>query len=207
MTIGFTEILLYMGALFLLWATPGPVWVAMIARAVSTGFRGAWPLAFGVALGDIIWPLVAIFGLSVLVSVYADVMTFLRYFAAVLLALMGAALIRWPDKVFKDDGAMTRPGMWAGFIAGLTAVVANPKAVLFYLTLLPSFFEFEGIRAIDVAIICFASAIVPFVGNLVLALFVDAMRRFLSSPKAVRWTNITAGIALIGVAIFIAIKA
>jgi len=207
MTIGISEILLYMGALFLLWATPGPVWVAMIARAVSTGFRGAWPLAFGVALGDIIWPLVAIFGLSVLVSVYADIMTLLRYFAAILLALMGAALVRWPDKVFKEDGAMTRPGMWAGFIAGLTAVVANPKAVLFYMTLLPSFFDFGGVTFWDVATICFASALVPFVGNLVLAMFVDAMRRFLSSPNAVRWTNISAGIALIGVALFIALKA
>ena len=207
MTIGISEILLYMGALFLLWATPGPVWVAMIARAVSTGFRGAWPLAFGVALGDIIWPLVAIFGLSVLVSVYADIMTLLRYFAAILLALMGAALVRWPDKVFKEDGAMTRPGVWAGFIAGLTAVVANPKAVLFYMTLLPSFFDFGGVTFWDVATICFASALVPFVGNLVLAMFVDAMRRFLSSPNAVRWTNISAGIALIGVALFIALKA
>ena len=207
MTITLSAILLYIGATFVLWATPGPVWVAMIARAVSTGFRGAWPLAFGVALGDIIWPLAAIFGLSYLVSVYADILIVLRYFAAVLLALMGAALIRWPDKVFKEDGAMTRPGMWAGFIAGLTAVVANPKAVLFYMTLLPSFFEFNGITAADIAIICAISAVVPFLGNLTLALFVNAMRRFLNSPTAIRRTNISAGVALIAVGIFIAFKA
>ena len=207
MTISLSAILLYIGATFILWATPGPVWVAMIARAVSTGFRGAWPLAFGVALGDIIWPLCAIFGLAYLVSIYADILTYLRYFAAALLSLMGAALIRWPDKVFKEDGAMTRPGMWAGFVAGLTAVVANPKAVLFYMTLLPSFFEFDGITAWDIAIICAISAVVPFLGNLTLAFFVNAMRRFLSSPIAVKRTNITAGFALIAVGIFIALKA
>ena len=207
MTITLSAILLYAGATFILWATPGPVWVAMIARAVSTGFKGAWPLAFGVALGDIIWPLAAILGLAFLVSIYADILLVLRYFAAVLLALMGAALIRWPDKVFKDDGAMSKPGMWAGFIAGLTAVIANPKAVLFYMTLLPSFFEFQSITAIDIAIICGISAIVPFLGNLTLALFVNAMRRFLSSPTAVKQTNITAGYALIAVGIFIAFKA
>ena len=207
MTITLSAILLYAGATFILWATPGPVWVAMIARAVSTGFKGAWPLAFGVALGDIIWPLAAIFGLAYLVTIYADILIVLRYVAALLLALMGAALIRWPDKIFKEDGAMTKPGLWAGFMAGLTAVVANPKAVLFYMTLLPSFFEFNGITGWDIAIICGISAFVPFVGNLVLALFVDAMRRFLASPTAVKRTNITAGIALIGVALYIAIKA
>ena len=206
MTLTLSSIALYTGALFILFATPGPVWVAMIARAVSTGFRGAWPLALGVAFGDIIWPLCAIFGLAYLVTIYADILTYMRYFAAALLALMGAALIRWPEKTFQEDGALTRPGMWAGFVAGLTAVVANPKAVLFYMTLLPSFFEFEGITAIDIAIICGLSALVPFVGNLGLALGVNSMRRFLSSSTAVRRTNIIAGIALILVGIAIALS-
>ena len=35
-------------------------WVALTARALSGGFAAAWPLAVGVALGDLIWPLAAI---------------------------------------------------------------------------------------------------------------------------------------------------
>ena len=50
MTITASEIGLYSAALFLLFLTPGPVWVAMLARGLKHGFAGAWPLALGVAL-------------------------------------------------------------------------------------------------------------------------------------------------------------
>jgi threonine/homoserine/homoserine lactone efflux protein len=51
-----------------LWAVPGPVWVALTARALSGGMAGAWPLAVGVALGDLVWPLCAILGLAWVLS-------------------------------------------------------------------------------------------------------------------------------------------
>ncbi len=60
MTITPYELLLYAGALLILFMTPGPVWVALLARSLSGGFQAAWPLAMGVAIGDIIWPLVAV---------------------------------------------------------------------------------------------------------------------------------------------------
>jgi threonine/homoserine/homoserine lactone efflux protein len=205
MTITLTQLALYAGALFILFMTPGPVWVAVIARSVSGGFKSAVPLAFGVALGDILWPLVALLGVSYLVSVYADILIVFRYVAAFILCLMGAALVRWPDKVFSENSQLTKPGMWAGFIAGFAAVIANPKASLFYMTLLPSFFDFNQINRFDIIAICALSFVVPMLGNLILASFVDQMRRFLASPEAVRRTNIWAGISLIFVGLIIAV--
>jgi threonine/homoserine/homoserine lactone efflux protein len=64
--------LLYALGMAALWAVPGPVWVALTARALSGGFAAAWPLAVGVALGDLAWPLLAILGLSWIESVYGD---------------------------------------------------------------------------------------------------------------------------------------
>ncbi len=205
MTITLTQLSLYAGALFILFMTPGPVWVAVIARSVSGGFKSAVPLAFGVAIGDILWPLVAILGVTYLVSVYADILIVFRYVAALILCMMGAALVRWPDKILSENSTFTRPGMWAGFIAGLAAVIANPKASLFYMTLLPSFFDFNTLNRFDMIAICAISFVIPMTGNLILASFVDQMRRFLASPDAVRRTNIWAGIALIAVGLIIAL--
>ena len=53
MTLSATDLALYALALFILFLTPGPVWLATMARAMSGGFRAAWPLAFGVAVGDV----------------------------------------------------------------------------------------------------------------------------------------------------------
>ena len=91
MTISTHSLLLYAGAMVILFLTPGPVWVAIIARGLSGGFRAAWPLAVGVALGDMIWPLAAIFGLSWVASVYGNIMGVLRWVAVAIFLLMGYA--------------------------------------------------------------------------------------------------------------------
>lgn len=198
-TISPTEIALYAGALLILFLTPGPVWIAVIARTLAGGPRSAVPLAFGVALGDVIWPLVAIFGVSAIVAVWADFLIVLRYAAALILIAMGIALIRHRDATLAEAKALTTPGAWAGFAAGFLAVTANPKASLFYMALLPTFFDFTRIGWPDIVAICLASLIVPLFGNLLLALFVGHMRRFVRSRTAMRRTNLGAGLALIGV--------
>ena len=98
MSITLTQLSLYSGALFLLFITPGPVWVAVIARAVSGGAKSVVPLALGVAVGDILWPLVAVFGVTAIVAIWADFLIVLRYAGALVLIFMGLALIRHADK-------------------------------------------------------------------------------------------------------------
>ena len=90
MTITFYEIGLYLLALALLFITPGPVWVALIARSLKHGFNGAWPLALGVAIGDVIWPVLAMLTLGQLVAVHAALLTGLKYVAVIVFMVMGA---------------------------------------------------------------------------------------------------------------------
>jgi threonine/homoserine/homoserine lactone efflux protein len=196
----------YAGALFLLFATPGPVWVALIARSLSGGFHSAWPLALGVLFGDVIWPLVAIFGLSYLVSIYADFMSVFKIIGVIMFTLMGLQLVRKPVAALSaNENKLTRPGKWVGFVAGLLVIFSNPKAVLFYMGVLPSFFDFRIITGWDIVAICLISLMVPLSGNLTLATMVDRMRVFLASPEAMRKLNLVSGIALIGVGLLIAI--
>ena len=150
MTITLSQAFLYSIALAILWLTPGPVWVAILARSISGGFRSSVPLIFGVALGDLLWPLVALLGLSYLISLYADILIIFRYLASIILIIMGLLLIINSKKVFSENSHLTKPGHWAGFIAGLSAVLANPKASLFYMTLLPNFFDFDKINLLDI---------------------------------------------------------
>lgn len=203
MTITPTDLLLYAGALFVLFLTPGPVWVALIARTLSGGFHGAWPLALGVVVGDVLWPFLAILGVSWIVSVYADFMTVLRWVACGTFIAMGVAVIRHADKTIASDSRLTRPGMWAGFAAGLAVILGNPKAVLFYMGMLPGFFDLTALTWIDIAAICTLSFIVPLIGNLTLAVFIGKARALLTSPTALRRTNLTAGFLLIGVGLII----
>ena len=203
MTITLFDAALYAGALLILFLTPGPVWVALTARSLSGGFQAAWPLALGVVVGDVIWPLLAILGVTWIVSVYAGFMALLRWVACLTFLAMGALLIRNAGKSIARDSRLTRPGLWAGFFAGVAVILGNPKAILFYMGVLPGFFDLTQLTALDIAAICLLSFVVPLIGNLSLAVFLDRARRLLTSPTALRRTNIVSGALLIGVGLVI----
>jgi threonine/homoserine/homoserine lactone efflux protein len=116
---------------------------------------------------------------------------------------MGWMLIRNADKSIGSDSRLTRPGMWAGFVAGLAVILGNPKAILFYMGVLPGFFDLTQLTHLDILAIVIASMIVPLIGNLIFALFVDRIRSLLTDPRSLRRMNIVAGLLLIGVGLII----
>ena len=203
MTITNGQLVLYFGALIILFLTPGPVWIALIARTVSGGTKSAISLALGVSLGDFLWPIVVFFGLGFLVSLYSEILILFRYLAAIILTLMGIQTILNSRKILYLNSQLTKSGFFAGFSAGFIAVTANPKASLFYLTLLPSFFNFGTINFFDIVIISIVSFSVPMIGNILMILFLSKVRSFLSSPNSVRITNVVSGVLLIGVGVII----
>lgn len=200
------DLWLYAGAMIVLFLTPGPVWLALMARGMSGGFPAAWPLALGVAVGDILWPLLAVLGVTWVASTFDGLMEALKYLAVVMFAVMGLLLIRHADRTIAADSRLTRPGAWAGFMAGLAVILGNPKAILFYMGMLPGFFDLAAVTPIDIGAIVVISFVVPLGGNLIMALFIDRVRRLLASPAALRRTNIVSGVLLILVAGLIALS-
>ena len=203
MTITFTEALLYAGAMVILFLTPGPVWVALMARSLSHGMRGALPLALGVVIGDFTWPFIALLSIQELSGLYAEMLVWLRYSAAGIFWLIGAHLIRTASRPISKQNKLTRPGFVAGFLAGLLVIIGNPKAVLFYMGVLPGFFDLSSITLPDIIVIALISSLLPFTGNLLLAAWLGHIKNVLSSPKALTRLNHASGVLLIIVGVVI----
>ncbi|KPP89303.1 MAG: putative threonine efflux protein [Rhodobacteraceae bacterium HLUCCA08] len=203
MTITVVEAALYAGALFLLFITPGPVWVGLIARTLSGGFAAAWPLTLGVVVGDVLWSVLAILGMAWVAESFAGAMEVLTWVACGTFLLMGWLVLRSAGDQIDRDSRLTRPGLAAGFLAGLVVILANPKAILFYMGMLPGFFDLAALTTADIVAIVTLSAIVPLAGNLTMATFVVRARALLKSPQAVRRMNVAAGCLLIGVGLAI----
>jgi threonine/homoserine/homoserine lactone efflux protein len=202
-TVTAAELALYALAMVVLTLTPGPVWVATIARGLSGGFAQTWPLTFGVALGDLAWSVLAVLGMGWVAATFGDVMAVFRYVAAAIFLLLGIAVLRHARDPVGRDSRLTRPGIWAGFAAGLVVILSNPKAILFYMGFLPGFFDLSGVTPLDVVVIAVVSFAVPMAGNLALAVLVSHARSLLTSPAAIRRMNLTAGVLLIAVGLII----
>jgi threonine/homoserine/homoserine lactone efflux protein len=199
----FWDFVFYCGALVALFLTPGPVWLALIARALSGGFNSAWPLALGVLVGDLIWPLLAILGVNWMVSEFSYFVTILRWVSVLMFLSMGVLLLINTQGSFIVDKRLTKPGVLAGFVAGLVVILGNPKAIFFYMAILPGFFNLSEISVLDIFLICLLSMLIPLAGNLFLVKFIESLRKTLTSPLYLSRLNRLSGLLLIGVGLLI----
>ena len=208
MSISFSDLIFYAFGIFVLFLTPGPVWIAIISRSITGGLNGAAPLAAGVAIGDIIWPTLAIAGSAALAASYANLLLYLKYLAVILFVVLGINLINNQNlKVSSQNLQLIKSSELAGFTAGLLVIIGNPKAALFYLGILPGFFNLSRLTITDCIAIALVSSLIPFLGNLALAVMVEKSREILSSEAAMRRLNILSGCLLIFVGLLILIEA
>ena len=208
MSISFSDLIFYAFGIFVLFLTPGPVWIAIISRSITGGLNGAVPLAAGVAIGDIIWPTLAIAGSAALAASYANLLLYLKYFAVIIFLVLGINLIsNQNSKISLQNLKLSKSSELAGFTAGLLVIIGNPKAALFYLGILPGFFNLSRLTITDCIAIALVSSLIPFLGNLTLAVMVEKSREILSSAAAMRRLNILSGCLLIFVGLLIFIEA
>ena len=208
MSISFSDLIFYAFGIFVLFLTPGPVWIAIISRSITGGLNGAIPLAAGVAIGDIIWPTLAIAGSAALAASYANLLLYLKYLAVILFVVLGINLINNQNsKVSSQNLKLIKSSELAGFTAGLLVIIGNPKAALFYLGILPGFFNLSRLTITDCVAIALVSSLIPFLGNLALAVMVEKSREIISSAAAMRKLNILSGCLLIFVGLLIFIEA
>jgi len=208
MSISISDLTFYAFGIFILFLTPGPVWIAIISRSITGGLNGAVPLATGVAVGDIIWPTLAIAGSTALATSYANLLLYLKYLAVIIFVVMGINLINNKNsQVSSQSLKLGKSSELAGFTAGLLVIIGNPKAALFYLGILPGFFDLSRLTLTDCIAIALVSSLIPFLGNLALAVMVEKSREILSSAAAMRKLNILSGCLLIFVGLLILIEA
>ena len=205
MTITLNQLFLYASALILLFLTPGPVWIAIVARTVSDGIKSGLSLVLGVLFGDLLWPFFVYGSVSILTLPFSNISIIMKYLAASILIGIGIQTILSSRKNINTNEKLTKTGFSAGFFAGLFAVIANPKAALFYFTLLPNFFTIQSLAFLDLILISSISSVIPAIGNILIILFLLKARSFLSSPKSIALTNVIAGILLILVGFVIAL--
>lgn len=209
MTLSVVALLSYAAALAAVIATPGPVVAALIARAATGGVAAVMPLIAGVAVGDVSWALIALLGVGAAVNAWAGLLTVMRFVGAGILAWMGWRLMRRANEAadLAASGELVHKGGWDGFLAGLMVIAGNPKAILFYIGVLPGFFDLANLTVWDVVSICAVSAAVPVLGNLAWSALFARTRRFLRDRRAMYRLHVGAGLALVSVAVAIVVTA
>ena len=198
------NLLLFAGALLVLFVTPGPGIAAMIARTLDAGPWHAAMYGLGILTGDIFWFTLAATGLAAIADQLGAF-----WLAA---KLVGAGYLLWmagrafwsawtgarPKPVFPKGSRRSWAATW---VAGVAMPLSNPKPIVFYLTLVPAFVPLEAITPLTYALMVglMAGLAVPTAAAYIAG--AHKARDWLVRPAVRRGADIVTGLVMTAIAL------
>lgn len=141
-------------SLILLWIKPGPGQAAIITRALNDGFWPAFALAFGAMVGNAIYFVVAVLGLSIIQDNVAIIGAILKIMGAGYLFYLGYEGLKdiesgkWQGKSDK----LTKKNIVKNFSTGLLIELSNPITIFYFIALLPVLMVLESVTTLGLVI-------------------------------------------------------
>ncbi len=179
--------------------------LAVAARSVASGFKHGVMVIVGIVAGDLIFILLAVFGLSAIAEAMDSLFYVIKYLGAAFLVFMGLLLFKTKPKVIELEG-IEETSWKANFICGLSITLGDPKAIIFYLSFLPAFIDLSVVSVIDISTILITAIAALCCTKLIYAFMADKSRSLFKSIKAKRIINITAGCVMIVIATFLIVQ-
>ncbi|RWM06358.1 LysE family translocator [Mesorhizobium sp.] len=185
-----TYVAIVLGFVFI----PGPATLLTVARATSSGTRVGIATGTGVAAGDVVHTVMAIFGISAIIATSAMLFSIIKYVGAVYLVYLGIRAILEKAPVDLAGSALAVPAGKAFRQAVLTEVL-NPKTALFFLAFLPQFVRPEnGSVMLQLAILGAVFVLLGLFSTVIFAVSAGGLGSFLRrNPAVLRWQGKVVG--------------
>ena len=201
-----------LGSIFALFSTmvvlamiPGPSVFAVVARSLSSGFTQGLITVFGIVVGDFIFIILAIYGLSAIAETLGSLFVLVKYLGGAYLIWLGIQL--WRARSQFSELAEVEESSWlSNFLTGLFITLADHKAIFFYMSFFPAFLDLSQVTIFDVGIVLLLAAIAVGGSKLGYAYLANKARFLFKSSRAKRIINMMAGTVMIATGIFLIVK-
>jgi len=189
-------------AIVIFGVTPGPGTFAILARALLRGTAACFFLALGMALSDILYLVLACYGLAALAGHFGAAFTAVRLTGALYLFYLGLKLWRSARQALPADAVQERAG--ASFAQGFLISASNPKVILFYIAFLPTFVDMAALSGRDIALAAALTLVGLLLALMLVATGAATARRLLDSPHGQKLLCRTSGSVMIVAGVFLA---
>lgn len=202
----FLSLLALAGTMLLLAAMPGPGVFAIVARALSSGFSHASVVVLGIVSGDLVFLLMAVFGLAVMAEALGNFFVIVKYLGAAYLIYLGIKL--WRSKPQAVGVEEVKQKSWiANYLTGLFITLSNPKVIIFYLGMLPTFVNLTDLGAMDVFLVAMVISAVLGCVMLAYAYLASKAKESFKDPAAEKRMNRIGGSIMVATGSVLASKA
>ncbi|MGI9278657.1 MAG: LysE family translocator [Endozoicomonas sp.] len=195
-------------AMLIFSVTPGPGVFAIVARAMVSDAKQCTSLAAGMVLSDVVYLLLACFGLAAIAENWATLFVVIRYIGAAYLIYLGYKLITALPKAQETMGPKQNSeslSRTAGFVQGFLISASNPKVILFYISFLPTFMDLTILNSQDILLATSLTVTALMTGLMLIALGAERLGSVFKTPRAQRKMNQGAGSIMIAAGTYLAI--
>lgn len=202
----FTNIAALFTTMIVLAAIPSVSVLAVSARSAAYGFIHGVFTTIGIVVGDIIFIVLAILGLSVFAETMGSLFFLIKYLGGTYLIWLGIGLWRSQPRSMAAD-EIIESSLLSSFLTGLLITLGDLKAILFYLGFFPAFVDLSTITYFDISLIIVIATVAVGGAKLVYAFMAVRASLMFKNTRINKGINMTAGSAMIGVGILLIVKA
>lgn len=191
----------FFAVLVVAYVIPGPD-LAIILRSATRSRRSGVLAALGAQSGLTVHMLLAVAGLSAVLARHPEALVLIRVVGALYLLWLGASLIRRARHQVTKDGADVADADDArhAFVQGFLTNLTNPKAILFFVSVLPQFVSADASPAATILLLGVVDVLFGFLPWALVVFLGHRLGRRLTSVGFQTWRDRVTGGALAGVA-------
>jgi threonine/homoserine/homoserine lactone efflux protein len=187
--------LLYCGLYAVAIAVPGPGVIAIVARALGSGFRSVIPGTIGILAGDLILMTLSACGLALMAQAMGQLFLIVKIAGGLYLLYLGYKY--WTAPV-EEIGEVVPQSTSRGVLAYLGLTLGNPKAIAFFVALLPVAVNPRELNLFGyLQLVAATFVLIPAI-TLGYAALAAQLSRFVASKKARLRINKGAGAVMAG---------
>jgi threonine/homoserine/homoserine lactone efflux protein len=192
--------------MFVLSIVPGPSVFLVIVRSMTSNLSQGLITIGGIVFANIIFILLVVYGVGALVASMDGLYAIIKFAGSAYLFWLGIKLLR--VKVKKTEIEQVEESSWNdNFIAGFIVTISAPRAILFYVSLLPNVIDLTKARVPDVLLLMLIATVAVGGAKLPYALLAYRSSLFLQEEKPKRVMNLFAGVVMILIGSVVALKA
>jgi len=192
---------LFLQIAFFLTITPGTPRVVIVTYAINYGLKRSVITAIGDVSANTLQMVLIAFGMGTLISVYPDILNYLRWVGILYLLYIAFDLFKSSKNLDFNKSLSTKSNL-SLFRDGFLVAFLSPKAWIFFAAIFPQFLNLEGDFIIQLIILIISWIVLDFSTLMLYGFTAQKIISWLkTNPKTI---NTISACALIVIAIIIA---
>ena len=200
--------IIYVSVVFAASIIPGPSMLLALTHGIKYGYKSSLSTALGNTSASVIQAIIAISGLSIILTTSQFLFEIIRYIGAVYLIYIGYMLFKTPmSQTFDtDETSIDTTSHLSMFNQAFFVAISNPTAIIFFTALFPQFITDQNAPMSQYVFMTITLGLIAFICMMIYSLAGHKASNFFKTSKIGQYLNKVTGGIFIGAGCAVALK-